>query len=221
MGTTKQHLVTIKGIKDGLVFLLDDQCEFTALIQDLQYKLEHTHQNILTGPIMHVDIKLGARSASDEQKEEILQILKQKGNLLIRSIESDEPEADTSNENEMKIMTGVVRSGQVLHHVGNLLFLGDVNPGGIIHCTGDIYIMGSLRGMAHAGFEGNENAIISASYFSPTQLRIADVISRPPDEWEIKESNMEFAYLQEGQMQIDKISNISRFRKDTHIYKGV
>jgi len=221
MGTTKQHHVTIKGMKDGLVFLLDDTCEFTALIQDLQYKLEHTHQNILTGPIMHVDVKLGARAVSDAEKEEILNILKQKGNLLIRSIESDEPVTASVSENEMKIMTGVVRSGQVLHHVGNLLFLGDVNPGGTINCTGDIYVMGALRGMAHAGFEGNVDAIIAASYFSPTQLRIADVISRPPDEWEIKESNMEFAYLQEGHMQIDKIQNIARLRKDTHIFKGV
>ncbi|MFD0617977.1 septum site-determining protein MinC [Paenibacillus sp. GCM10027629] len=221
MGTTKQHHVTIKGMKDGLVFLLDDTCEFAALIQDLQYKLEHSHQNILTGPIMHVDVKLGARAISDAEKEEILNILKQKGNLLIRSIESDEPEIASVSENDMKIMTGVVRSGQVLHHVGNLLFLGDVNPGGTVNCTGDIYVMGSLRGMAHAGIEGNVDAIIAASYFSPTQLRIADVISRPPDEWEIKESNMEFAYLQEGHMQIDKIQNIARLRKDTHIFKGV
>jgi len=221
MGTTKQHHVTIKGMKDGLVFLLDDTCEFTALIQDLQYKLEHSHQNILTGPIMHVDVKLGARAVSDAEKEEILNILKQKGNLLIRSIESDEPVNVSASENEMKIMTGVVRSGQVLHHVGNLLFLGDVNPGGTVNCTGDIYVMGALRGTAHAGFEGNVDAIIAASYFSPTQLRIADVISRPPDEWEIKESNMEFAYLQEGNMQIDKIQNIARLRKDTHIFKGV
>lgn len=213
--------VTIKGIKDGLVFLLDDQCEFAALIQDLQYKLEHTHQNILTGPIMHVDIKLGKRHATDAQKEEILHIFKQKGNLLIRSIETDAPEAAKPSDHDIKFMTGVVRSGQILHFVGNLLFLGDVNPGGAVHCTGDIYILGSLRGTAHAGFEGNQEAIIAASYFAPTQLRIAGVISRPPDEWEIKQSNMEFAYLQNSQMQIDKISNIARFRKDTHIFKGV
>ncbi|TKH34718.1 hypothetical protein C1I59_18670, partial [Paenibacillus polymyxa] len=55
----KSNHVTIKGIKDGLVFLLDDQCEFEDLLGELRFKLEHSHQNILTGPIIHVDIKQG------------------------------------------------------------------------------------------------------------------------------------------------------------------
>lgn len=56
----KSNHVTIKGIKDGLVFLLDDQCELEELLGELRYKLEHSHQNILTGPIIHVDVKLGS-----------------------------------------------------------------------------------------------------------------------------------------------------------------
>ncbi|HWO55536.1 MAG TPA: septum site-determining protein MinC, partial [Paenibacillus cookii] len=47
----KSNHVTIKGIKDGLVFLLDDECEYEELLGELRYKLEHSHQNILTGPI--------------------------------------------------------------------------------------------------------------------------------------------------------------------------
>ena len=86
--TVKSNHVTIKGIQDGLVFLLDDQCEFEELLDELRYKLEHSHQNILTGPIVHVDMKLGAREVTEDQKEAILDILKQKGNLLIRSIDS-------------------------------------------------------------------------------------------------------------------------------------
>lgn len=74
----KSNHVTIKGIKDGLVFLLDDQCEFENLLGELRFKLEHSHQNILTGPIIHVDIKLGSREVTEEQKESILEILKQR-----------------------------------------------------------------------------------------------------------------------------------------------
>jgi septum site-determining protein MinC len=119
------------------------------------------------------------------------------------------------------LMSGILRSGQVLHHDGNLLYLGDVNPGGTITCSGDIYILGSLRGMAHAGVDGNEEAIIAASLMSPTQLRIADIISRPPDEWETRESSMEFAYLTNGAMQIDKIHNLVKLRQDLNVFKGV
>ncbi|MET1167853.1 septum site-determining protein MinC, partial [Bacillus velezensis] len=42
--TVKSNHVTIKGIRDGLVFLLDDQCEFEELLYELRYKLEHSHQ---------------------------------------------------------------------------------------------------------------------------------------------------------------------------------
>lgn len=218
--TVKSNHVTIKGIKDGLVFLFDDNCEFEALLEELRYKLEHSHQNILTGPIIHVDVKFGMRVISDEEKEALLDILKQKGNLLIRSV--DTPGVATEEDTaKITTMCGMVRSGQVLHHEGNLLFLGDINPGGTITCTGDILILGALRGMAHAGYTGNEEAVIAASYLAPTQLRIAEVISRPPDEWENRETSMEFAFLCDGKMQIDKITNMLRVRPDLNVFKGV
>lgn len=220
-GAKSKH-VTIKGIKDGLVFLLDDKCPFEELLDELRYKLEHSHQNILTGPIVHVDVKLGERTVSEEHKEAVLDILRGQGNLLIRSVESLDPEPEVKEDpNALFTMSGIVRSGQVLHHRGNLLFLGDVNPGGTITCTGDIYILGALRGMAHAGVEGNEEAVICASLLAPTQLRIADMISRPPDEWETRESSMEFAYLLDGVMQIDKMHNIAKLRRELNVFKGV
>ena len=218
--TVKSKHVRIKGVKDGLVFLLDDKCPFEDLLSELRFKLEHSHQNILTGPVVHVDVKMGTRLVTDEDKEAVLSILKAQGNLLIRSVDTLEaPKSEV--DNSLFLMTGMIRSGQVLHHKGDLLFLGDVNPGGTITCTGDIYILGALRGMAHAGVEGNEGAVIAASMMSPTQLRIAEIISRPPDEWGTRESNMEFAYLQNGAMQIDKIHNIVKVRQDLNVFKGV
>jgi septum site-determining protein MinC len=216
-----KHRVTIKGNKDGLVFLLSDQCDYQELIQELQYKLETTHQNILTGPIIHVQIKLGNRLISVEQQEEIRSILKRKGNLMIQSIESDPQTKDKDHTAApLKILKGIVRSGQTILHEESLLFLGDVNPGGSIISSGDIYIMGSLRGMAHAGSAGDKDSIIAASHLRPTQLRIADVISRPPDEWGINEAFMEFAYLQNESMEIDKILHLHRIRPGKPDIKG-
>ncbi len=222
MSSAKHHHVTIKGVKDGLVFLLDDQCDFEALIAELRHKLAKTHQQILTGPAVHVQVKMGKRHIVEEQKETIRSIISQQGNLLIQSIESDP--ADAIGLHEMlppfMLRKGVVRSGQTVACEGNLMFVGDVNPGGSVISTGDIYVMGSLRGMAHAGSEGNEQAVIAASHLRPTQLRIAQVISRPPDEWGIEEASMEFAYLQEQQMKIEKISQLHRIRPGNVEYKG-
>jgi septum site-determining protein MinC len=221
--TTAKHQVTIKGVKDGLVFLLSDQCEFAELIKELEYKLEKSHQQILTGPIVHVHVKLGNRIVSDEQKDKIRSLIGRHGNLLIQSIESEkkEPEAVVPKLQMHKVI-GIVRSGQTRQFEGDVLFIGDVNPGGSIICTGSIYVMGSMRGVVHAGFAGDQEAIIAASHLRPTQLRIAGVISRPPDEWGIEEAFMEFAYLKDNQMKIDKITQLHRIRPEANlILRGV
>jgi septum site-determining protein MinC len=75
-----------------------------------------------------------------------------------------------------------VRSGQKISYKGTIVILGDVNPGSEIVAAGDILVMGVLRGMAHAGARGDMSAIVAAFRLQPTQLRIAGIISRPPEE---------------------------------------
>ncbi|GFN33628.1 putative septum site-determining protein MinC [Paenibacillus curdlanolyticus] len=220
--TEKQHII-IKGVKEGLVFLLDDRCEFSALLDELQYKIEKTHQQLLTGPLIHVHVKLGNRITTEDEKEQIRSVLRQRGNLIVQSIQSEaelKPQTDGQGQ-QLKVMTGIIRSGQVVTHDGSLLLLGDLHPGGSIICTGDIYVMGNLAGMAHAGSEGNTDAIIAASLLRPTQLRIAEVISRPPEEWMTGDAAMEYAFLNEGVMQVDKTTQLFRMRKEPLVYKGV
>jgi septum site-determining protein MinC len=217
----KSH-ITIKGIKEGLVFLLNDKCDFVTLLDELHAKLDK-HVQQFTGPIVHIFIKLGSRQLEEEDKERIRTILRRQGNLLIQSIESDPPQIDPTLKivPSLYTMSGIVRSGQTLEFEGHLLLLGDVNPGGVILCSGDVYVMGALRGTVHAGRAGNQEAIIAASLMKPTQLRIADIISRPPDEWASAEPWMEYAYLREGTMAIDKMTSLSRHRKEVMQFKGV
>lgn len=213
MSAAKNH-VLIKGNKDGLVFLLDDQCDYADLVRDLRYKLEKTHYNLLRGPIVHVVVKLGKRTVTEEQSEELLSIIRSCGNLIVKKVESDAADDGNSpTRSALHVKKGIVRSGQTLSVDGDLLLVGDVNPGGTVEATGNIYILGALKGMAHAGIGGDEEAVIAASHLRPTQLRIAGVISRPPDEWELAgDMLMEFAYLQDGQMSIDKLIHLHRIR---------
>ncbi|SFE24281.1 septum site-determining protein MinC [Paenibacillus catalpae] len=213
--TEKQHIM-IKGVKEGLVFLLDDKCEFAVLLDELQYKLEKTHQQLLAGPLVHVHVKLGTRQLGDDDKERIKSVIRSQGNLMVQSIESSFAVLDGANAAPTgpHVITGIIRSGQTVEHDGDLLLAGDLNPGGTILCSGDIYVMGALRGVAHAGVNGRTDVIIAASLMRPTQLRIADVISRPPEEWMSGDAAMEFAYLYEGSMQIDKMTQLFRLRNN-------
>jgi septum site-determining protein MinC len=70
-----------------------------------------------------------------------------------------------------------LRGGQVLHHTGNIVVVGDVNPGAELLATGDILVFGRLAGIAHAGAQGDDSARIYALDLAPTQLRIATSIA--------------------------------------------
>ncbi len=77
---------------------------------------------------------------------------------------------------------GTVRSGEYLDSPGDLLVLGDVNPGAKVSAEGNIMIWGRLLGIAHAGSKGNSQATISALQLRPVQLRIAKKVARGPKE---------------------------------------
>lgn len=79
-------------------------------------------------------------------------------------------------------LTSPVRSGVEIRHPGNVILVGDVNPGGSIIANGDILIWGTLRGTAHAGVEGNREAIIMILKLAASQLRIADLVARVSSE---------------------------------------
>lgn len=74
-----------------------------------------------------------------------------------------------------------LRSGQSIASDGNIVIIGDANPGSEIIAKGDITVWGILGGIAHAGSEGNQYARIRALKMNAIQLRIADVFARRPD----------------------------------------
>ncbi len=76
----------------------------------------------------------------------------------------------------------VVRSGQVIRHTGHVVVIGDVNAGAEIVAGGDIIVWGRLNGVAHAGAMGDSGAVVCALDFSPTLLRIGEVMARPGEE---------------------------------------
>ncbi len=74
-----------------------------------------------------------------------------------------------------------LRSGYRLENTGHIVVIGDVNPGAEIIAGGHVIVWGRLRGMVHAGAQGDEKAMVCALELFPTQLRIAtQVITTPP-----------------------------------------
>ncbi len=74
-----------------------------------------------------------------------------------------------------------VRSGQSISSDGNIVIIGDVNPGAEVIAKGDITVWGVLGGIAHAGSDNNNFARIRALKLNPVQIRIGDIFARRPD----------------------------------------
>ncbi len=93
------------------------------------------------------------------------------------------PQAQASpGQGELSIHRGTLRAGDHLQVEGSVLVLGDVNPGARVTAAGDVRVWGRLRGVAHAGCQGDGNARIVALQLRPLQLRIAAAVARGPED---------------------------------------
>ena len=81
----------------------------------------------------------------------------------------------------LEIITRTLRSGTRREVSGSVIVLGDVNPGVELIAGGDVIIVGTLRGLAHAGSGGRTDAIIYANRIAATQVRVAHALARAPE----------------------------------------
>lgn len=225
MNKRSQQNVMIKGTKDGLTLHLDDSCSFSELLKELENKLSANYQFQESDPLIAVKVHTGNRYLSEDQKGKIKDLIRKKKKLVVADILSNVMTLDAAKqwkeENQITTAVTMVRSGQVFKVSGDLLLIGDVNPGGTVIAGGNIYIMGVLKGIAHAGAGGNSEAVIAASVMKPSQLRINDIVNRAPDSYTEDGHDMECAYIDENQQVIvEKLRVLKKHRPDLNRLEG-
>ena len=98
---------------------------------------------------------------------------------------------------ETKYYKGSLRSGQRIEFEGSVAILGDVNDGAEVIAEDNIVVLGTLRGMAHAGAKGNEKALIAAHSIESPQIRISSMIKERTRD-EIDMERYSYAYISDG-----------------------
>lgn len=202
----QENYVIFKGTKDGVTVLFDADAPFEELCQQLEKKVEEAGKffdNVKTS------LAFKGRSFSDDEEETLFQIITEHTSMEITFLKtennelkqlSDLLEKEMSPHNLTKFHKGSLRNGQKIEFDGSLVIVGDVNPGAEIKASGNIIVLGQLKGMAHAGCKGMTDAFISAVYMAPVQLRIADIITRFPEENKKGPKPPEYAFIQQGQI---------------------
>lgn len=213
----------MKGTKEGLVVILDDLCSYDELLAAIQEK--HTEDRMESQ--IEVQISTGNRYCTDAQLKELLNAVQKSLNVSVSKVKSDIITIEESNqrimENQTSTYIGIVRSGQKVTADGDLVVIGDVNPNARVEAGGNIYVLGKLKGIAHAGRNGNSDAVIGASFLVATHLAIADVLEiKTNEKVELSEKpEMECAYLHDdGTIAIKRLQDLRIIRPKLSTFKG-
>jgi septum site-determining protein MinC len=200
--------ISIKGVNDGLLITLSANEEWGVMTSELASRLDEKSA-FFAGAKITVDT--GERPVPKYELTSLKALLERRGLSLMvvqsasqTTIESAEA-LDLRTHNTALVAEGIslsedslpdpeeigttgvlikrtLRSGRTVHSRGHVVVFGDVNPGAKIIATGDIIIWGKLRGVVHAGAEGDTQAVVCALDMNPSQLRIAGFITTsPPD----------------------------------------
>jgi len=214
-----KYTVEFKGTKEGVTIYCQESAGFEEILRDLASRLQ---QRAVFFGQAKVRIDVGSRQLTETEKERLADVLAKNSKLILVGVqtsaerpsevsparrrgETDDLKLESFKEGRSIVIKRTLRSGQSVHFPGNVIVLGDVNPGAEIVAEGDIFVYGTLRGIAHAGRGGDRNASVVALRLAPTQLRIASVISRAPDEAALP-NQPEYAYISDDRIMIAAVS---------------
>jgi len=211
--------ILIKGIREGLLVTLSDAESWSDTSRALLARIEQSTDffkgarlalAIGPRPLSVTDLS-NLRSTLSEHNVSLWAVLSDSPatmnsaqslglNIALPStlpqLQTD-PETNPEEDRESAVLAQrTLRSGRSVRHAGHVVIIGDVNPGAEVMAGGHIVVWGRLRGVAHAGADGDETAIVCALDLSPTQLRIAGHIATSPSRK--GETGPEMARLKNG-----------------------
>jgi septum site-determining protein MinC len=220
-GESNKNPVRLKGIGNHLCISYDPRDSLEYVTAEIKKLFSGLQTSSLQKRIV---LDTGTRKGYDEKIEKLQTYLKKTYGFesVTRSskkkMESAKEETQKTqgtdwqnSTSEALMLSGRVRSGQKVTARRHVMILGDVNPGGEIVAGGDIIVLGSLRGTAAAGQPDNNDAIVLALDFRPTQVQIAGFVAAglPPSQRKITE----FAHVEDETIVVDDYMQTAPFGK--------
>lgn len=191
-------IVQIKGVRGGIKLKVAGINNPETVMLEIKEKLVQVKELLKTQEERTVWIE--STTLSHKEKLELrTYILELLGEQTLVNFDVPREESHPS-----VFHTGTVRSGQKISSEGHLIVQGDVNPGAELRAVGNIVVLGALMGTAHAGCHGDRSASVSAIVLLPTQIRIADVITRAPDGQPMP-TKPETAYIMEDRIFVEDL----------------
>ncbi len=174
--------IRISQTTNEIILTVNFTANINEVLEELQLKLPRLREFYQTNSI---PIKVTGRIFNQQEMDKIRGLILSQIKVEINFDDASDLlglhaikktfEADT-DISETKFIQNSLRSGKREEYPGSIVVCGDVNAGAEIIAGGNILILGALRGLAHAGANGNTMAFISANYIEPTQIRISNLV---------------------------------------------
>ena len=202
-----KNIISVQLKKGETVLKIAQDAEHREIIQVLRKKLPELKKIYKSEKI---PIKVTGKVLKNREIDEIQKLIKEKidvdidfdmpKTLGLSSIKRTFEQATIISETTFH--RGSLRSGQKLEIEGSVVILGDVNSGAEVIASENIVVLGSLRGLAHAGAKGNKQAIIGAGTLDTVQIRIANII-KEIDRDEEPLHKQAYIYILDGKVEIE------------------
>ncbi len=197
--------IRISRTKEELKIAVNAATEFDEVLEEFSAKLGYIKKYYDKDKI---PIHIIGKALKENEQTAVRAILKQEIDdkitfgdtsevLGLHAIKSTfESSVETS---ETKFIKGNLRSGQREEFSGSIAILGDLNYGAEVIAGENIIVTGKIRGMAHAGANGNKKAIITANSIEATQVRISNIVREITE----NEYKLPFIYLDGEKIEIE------------------
>jgi septum site-determining protein MinC len=215
------NFVYIKSFSNGLKIILDDKCEFKALLEDCKEKFSDS-KKFFKGS--HLAVSFEGRKLSETEESMLVNTIEVFGEFTILYIvENNEKEEQfflkavksagetTEKISDLgKIYYGNLKKGETLETPASIVLLGDVEPGAVIKSNGNIIILGGLYGTACC-INPNEykKCFITANDMSAEGIFMGDVkyTSREKPKWVVRpKMTSKIAYFKDGCVCVEPVS---------------
>lgn len=167
---------------DEIVLNVNIIAELNEIIEELEVKLPKLKEFYKTSTL---PMRITGKLFSETEIETLKNLIQEEINVDIKfddvsdllGLHAIKKTFQVNTEiSETKYIVNSIRSGQIEEYPGSLVICGDVNAGGEIVAGGNVIVVGALRGVAHAGANGNMLAMISANSIDVTQIRIGNLV---------------------------------------------
>lgn len=179
-----KSLVVIKSNKYCLELHMDADASFDKILEAL-------HNKFLDSARFFGNAKMAlafyGRILGDEEEQQVLQLITDLTQIEIICVLNysgeNEPywksllEHSTSipQKQDAQIYRGSLGRHQTLESTLSVIVLGDVELGAKVIADGNVIIVGTLRGVVHAGASGDLSAYVVALTMQPKQLKIGEI----------------------------------------------